>query len=189
MDKIDDRYKNGKIYDITSNITDMVYIGSCIVTLNRRLLNHKSQKKQTCSSKYIIECGDYNINLIEEYSCNNLDQLRKREQYWIDKYKSEGKNVVNEQNAYRSKEQRLEYQREYIKEYRENNREDKNRKKISEYNKEWYVKNREKMLERNKQNYANNRDKQKELNKEYYFMNKKEYVNACYEFLEMLKHY
>ena len=152
MDKIDDRYKNGKIYEINSNNTDMVYVGSCIITLKHRLLIHKNDKK--CSSKYILECGDYNINLIEEYSCNNKDELRIREQYWIDKYKREGKNVVNEQNAYRSKEQQIEYNKEYYRSY-----------------------------------YEKNREKEKERKKEFGFMNKKIYVDACYEFLEMLNHY
>ena len=179
MDKIDDRYKNGKIYEITSNNIDMIYVGSCIITLNQRLINHKS-KKQRCSSKSIIECGDYNINLIEEYSCNNKRQLESREQYWIDKYRTEGKNVINKQNAYMTEEQNKEYYKIRNSEYYANNRE-----KFSEYNKQYYVNNREK----NKEYRDNNREKIIEYKREFRFMNKKEYVNACYDFLEMLKHY
>jgi len=212
MDKIDDRYKNGKIYEITSNNTDMVYVGSCYTPLNRRLTIHKSKKN--CSSKYIIECGDYNINLIEEYSCNNNTELRIREQYWIDKYKREDKNIINEINAYLSKEQRLEskkdyreknrekiseYNKEYGKKYREKNKERKresdkkyrenNREKFNEYSREYYSNNREKAKTHSREYYANNREKYNEYKKEFRFMNKKIYVNACYEFLEMLKHY
>ena len=173
---MDDRYKNSKIYEITSNNTTMIYVGSCIVTLKRRLSEHKSKKN--CSSKYIIKFGDYNINLIEEYSCNNKDELRIREQYWIDKYKREGKNIINKRDAYISEEQRLEQQIEYRENNREKNKEYQiqyyvnNREKHNERNKKHYTDNREKILERNKKHYANNRDKQKELNKEYYFMNK-----------------
>jgi len=178
MNKIDDRYKNSKIYEITSNNTDMVYVGSCCITLKKRLSDHK--KKKNCSSKYILEFGDYNINLIEDYSCNNLDELRIREQYWIDKYKRDGKNVINKKNAYTSKLQRQEYYKEYH---------IKNREKRNEYKKNHYANNREKENGRNKKYYANNREKEKERKREYRFMNKKEYINACYEFLEMLKQY
>ena len=159
---MDPKYKNSKIYEITSNNTDMFYVGSCIVTLKQRLSLHKSSKK--CSSRYILERGDYNINLIEEYSCNNNDELRMREQYWIDKYRREGKNVINKQNAYRSENQLETYQKEY----------QKCRKPRIEYQREYREKNRE---------------KHNEYKREFRFMNKKEYVNACYEFLEMLKHY
>ena len=178
MDKIDDRYKNGKIYEISSNNTDMRYIGSCYTTLNNRLINHKSSKD--CASKYILECEDYNINLIEDYSCNNKRELRIREQYWIDEYRREGKNVINKYNAYTTKKKRLEQNKqEYI-------------KNIETY-KKYYKNNREKLNKHNKDYYLNNREKrieyQKEYMREFRFMNRKNVVNACYEFLEMLKQY
>jgi len=174
MNKIDDRYKNGKIYEISSNNTNMIYVGSCITSLNNRLLNHKNNKN--CSSKYIIECGDYNINLIEDYNCNNKRQLESREQYWIDKYKRGGKNVINKRNAYTTKKKRLEQRKqEYI-------------KNIETY-KKYTNKNREKRSEYKKQYYEKNREKRIEYKREYRFMNKKEYVNACYEFLDLLDQY
>jgi hypothetical protein len=39
---IDKRYKDGKIYKIVSDKTDMVYIGSTIQTLIKRLCRHKT---------------------------------------------------------------------------------------------------------------------------------------------------
>ena len=188
MDKIDDRYKNGKIYEITSNNTDMVYVGSCIITLKKRLINHKNSKK--CSSKYILECGDYNINLIEYFNCNNKDELRIREQYWINKYKSEGKKVINKQNAYRSEEQLIEYQKEY----------QRCRKPRIEYQKEYRKKNREKLNINQRNNYEKRKEYIKEYNKknkerikqnakEYYLFNSKKVCNGCFDFIEMLKQY
>ena len=172
------KYKNGKIYEITSNNTDLVYVGSCITTLNVRLTLHNSRRK--CSSKYILECGDYNINLIEYFSCNNKRELESREQYWIDKYRKDGKNLVNERDAYTSKKKRL----NQYKQFRTTHR-----KKIIESRKQYHEKNREKNKDYCREYYEKNREKQKERAREFRFMNKKEYVNACYEFLEMLKHY
>ena len=170
---MDPKYKNGKIYEITSNNNNMIYVGSCTISLKHRLIDHKRQK---CSSKYILECGDYNINLIQEYSCNNNKELRIREQYWIDKYRKEGKNVVNEQNAYTSKLQRQEKQNEYQK---------NNRSKYREKDKKYYEKNQEYY----KEYRANNRETRKEYDKERWLFKKQDVVNGCYDFLEMLNHY
>jgi len=172
---MDPKYKNSKIYEITSNNTTLIYIGSCTISLKQRLCVHKSSK-QKCSSKYIIECGDYNINLIEEYSCNNKEELRIREQYWIDKYRKDGKNLINENNAYRSEEQRLEYDKKYYV---------NNREKLVNTRKKYYVNNQEYY----KEYRLNNREKRNEYNREYNFMNNKKICNACYDFLEMLKDY
>eukprot|EP01045_Picozoa_sp_COSAG04_P041000 COSAG04_NODE_12246_length_662_cov_106.149201_1_plen_135_part_00 len=37
------RYDNGKIYQITNNIDDMVYVGSTCLPLRKRLYNHKKE--------------------------------------------------------------------------------------------------------------------------------------------------
>ena len=133
---MDNKYIDGKIYELISNNTDMVYVGSCIITLKNRLIQHKYKRNPT-ASKSIIDCGDYTINLIEKYPCNNDLELRMREQYYIDIYRNDGKNVINERNAYSSIEDKKEYMKqyykeymkEYIKEYRKNNKE-----KQAEYN-------------------------------------------------------
>ena len=54
---MDNKYENGKIYEIISDNTDRVYIGSCIVTLKKRLIDHKCKRNETVS-KSIIDCGD-----------------------------------------------------------------------------------------------------------------------------------
>ena len=113
---MDNKYIDGKIYEIISDNTDMVYIGSCITTLKQRLIEHKRKRNQT-ASKSIIDCGDYDIYLIEKYTCNNLTELRMREQMYIDIYKNDGKNVINRQRAYTSIEDRKEDMKEYSKQY------------------------------------------------------------------------
>ena len=37
------RYDNGKIYQITNNLNDMVYIGSTCLPLRKRWYNHKNE--------------------------------------------------------------------------------------------------------------------------------------------------
>ena len=37
------RYTNGKIYQITNNLNDMIYIGSTCLPLRKRWYNHKNE--------------------------------------------------------------------------------------------------------------------------------------------------
>ena len=37
------RYNNGKIYQITNNLNDMIYIGSTCLPLRKRWYNHKNE--------------------------------------------------------------------------------------------------------------------------------------------------
>ena len=87
-------YQLGKIYKIVCRITGEVYIGStCEKTLARRLVAHRSacnryienQEGSKFSSFQIIQRGDYYIELLENYPCNNSDELRKKEREWYDK--------------------------------------------------------------------------------------------------------
>ena len=187
---MDNKYIDGKIYEIISDNTDMVYIGSCIVTLKERLIQHKN-KANTCSSKSIIDCGDYDIYLIEKYSCNNNLELRIREQIYIDIYKNNGKNVINLQNAYTSTEDKQKYHKEYKK---------NNKRQNYEYQKEYYKCNCEKLKNTEKQWYKDNREKQQEYYKEYYKNNKeiqserdlfrsKKVCNGFYNLSMMLNEY
>ena len=81
-------YQNGKIYSIRSHLTDDVYIGSTIETLAKRLFNHKRyykqwlNKKTNYTSSYKIIEKDFEncyIELVENYPCNNKNELCRRE--------------------------------------------------------------------------------------------------------------
>ena len=80
-------YQLGKIYKIVCNITDEYYIGSTTQpTLARRLAKHRSGfscwKRGTgnyTTSFVILERGDYDIYLIENYPCSSKDELRTKE--------------------------------------------------------------------------------------------------------------
>ena len=75
-------YKQGKIYAVRSHHTDDVYIGSTIQTLSKRMAHHRCRFKTndsftSCSS--ILKHKDAYIELVEDFPCDNIDQLRKRE--------------------------------------------------------------------------------------------------------------
>ena len=82
-------YQLGKIYKMESP-SGLIYIGStCEPTLARRLSNHKrgfnvwkgGNKYKYMTSFKLFEEDEENINiyLIENYPCNNKDELHKRE--------------------------------------------------------------------------------------------------------------
>jgi len=85
-------YQNGKIYRLVSNVSDKQYIGSTITSLSKRLYQHKSNykcfiqgsKQAYISSFDVIEEDDYDIILIEEYPCQNKNELERRERFYIE---------------------------------------------------------------------------------------------------------
>jgi hypothetical protein len=79
-------YKNGKIYSIRSYQTNLVYYGSTLQTLSKRLSCHRSDCKQYkqgkrnyVSSFDILEFDDNYIELVEKYPCTDRSELEKRE--------------------------------------------------------------------------------------------------------------
>ena len=80
------KYQNGKIYRIYCDGSNKYYIGSTIHSLEHRLSIHENSKN-TCSSKELINNSIYDINieLLENYPCNNRNELLLRETEWIKK--------------------------------------------------------------------------------------------------------
>lgn len=82
-------YQQSKIYKLWSPSKNLVYYGSTVQTLAQRLTKHKNHYKtyektnHYYSSFIILECEDYKIELIEEYPCNNKEQLLKKEGEYI----------------------------------------------------------------------------------------------------------
>ena len=86
-------YQLGKIYKLSSPSKNLVYYGSTAqkhistriaghIAEYNRYLNGKKNSNYVYSFK-ILECQDYKYELIEDYPCNNRQQLEKRESYYI----------------------------------------------------------------------------------------------------------
>jgi hypothetical protein len=55
------RYTNGKIYQITNNLNDMIYIGSTCLPLRKRWYNHKNDERSVVTpySRDHFGCAGY----------------------------------------------------------------------------------------------------------------------------------
>ena len=142
-------YQKSKIYKLWSPSKNLVYYGSTVLSLANRLSHHKTDYKRgkINSSKLIIECEDYKMELIENYPCNNREQIMKREGEYI-----RNNDCVNKRIAGRNDKEYYDDNKEKIKEYYENNKEH-----IKEKKKEHYENNKEKY----KEYYENNKTRKK----------------------------
>jgi len=166
-------YKNGKIYSIRSYQTDKIYIGSTTQPLSKRLYHHKTHYKKYLNGKSpfitsydILQYEDAYIELLEEYPCENREQLCKREGELI-----RGGNCVNKRIEARTKQEYYEQNKDKLlqqgKEYQEQNKD-----KIKEYIKEYQEQNKDKILQQKKEYYQQNKDKILQKGKEYREQNK-----------------
>jgi hypothetical protein len=71
-------YSKGVIYQVISPHHVLPYIGSTTQPLCKRMVGHRAPSN-VCRSRIVIEAGDAYIELIEEYPCENREQLNKRE--------------------------------------------------------------------------------------------------------------
>jgi hypothetical protein len=154
------KYNNAKIYTIRSPNNQKYYIGSTCMPLYKRFYQHKSYYKlylngKSCglSSLEILKFDGAYIELLEEFKCENKEQLRKREGELIRQYKDF---VVNKRIAGRT-----------LKEYYEENED-----KLKEIAKENYKVNEDTFRIINKEYYKANADKLRIKRKEYYKENK-----------------
>ena len=162
-------YKSGKIYCIRNNITDDVYVGSsCEKYLSKRWVKHKSsmnneRDKATPLYQKMNELGveSFYIELLENYPCENSDQLRAREGHYIREMATLNKRVETRTKK-EYKEDNKDYFKEYDKRYYQDHKEDHNQK-----SKQWYENNKDKAKEQRKERYENNKETVLEQNKKW----------------------
>ena len=110
-------YQNGKIYKLVCG--DLIYVGSTCSDLKTRLYYHKL-KSNICKSKILFESGEkVEIFLVEKYPCNDRDELKARERYYIEKFG----NKINQRIPGRTASEWEKNNKEHIKEYVKNNKE------------------------------------------------------------------
>ena len=91
-----DKYKDSCIYGIKCNTTNELYIGSTYNKLNVRLRKHLTdmrgylcinKKHRNYRSSFEVLFNDnYEIFKIEDFPCNNRQELHMIEAQYIDKY-------------------------------------------------------------------------------------------------------
>ena len=153
-------YQDGKIYTIRNYTDDsLIYVGSTIDTLSRRLAEHRYKCKagsHISLHSHIVDndWSNWYIELYEYYPCNNKVELNKREGEVIRELATINKNIAGRTN----------------KEWRE-----ENANKLKEKKKKYYKDNTDKINEKHKEYYEENTYKLKEYRKKYYEDNLEKY--------------
>ena len=148
-------YKEGKIYRLVCNTTGQQYIGSTTQILSQRLGGHKAGYKRFVEGKSTMKVSSFNILcennfkmiLIEEYPCENKNQLERRERDFI-----ETMVCVNKLKPAQTKEERKEQTQKYYQE---------NKDEIQKYKQKHYQENKE----RKQKYYQENKEKNIALTK------------------------
>ena len=98
------KYEKGKIYKVESLNGNKIYIGSTVNDyLSNRMAKHRNYYKDYLSGKkvryYVCDIFDeYGvencvITLIENFPCNDVNELRQRERYYIQTLDCVNKNI------------------------------------------------------------------------------------------------
>ena len=113
-------YSQSKIYMLSSEIGEIRYYGSTTLSLKFTLQRHISYSKVRYSSASdVLKYIDRKITLVEDYPCDNKNELLLKEMEYIQSNKCCNKNLPVDLD---------ENQRIYQKEYREKNKAERNKK-------------------------------------------------------------
>jgi hypothetical protein len=74
-------YTASKIYKIESLEGGLIYYGSTVQPLTKRLSQHRA--RQDSSSRLVVAFPDATIILVEDCPCENVEQLKARESHYI----------------------------------------------------------------------------------------------------------
>jgi hypothetical protein len=161
-------YQNGKIYTLRSYQTDDIYIGSTTQSLAKRKGGHKCNYTQFQKGKghyvtsfEVVKYDDCYIELLEEYPCENRQQLEKREGELI-----RTTDCVNKAIAGRNSKQYYQDNREQLLEkatsYAKTHKTEK-----SAYDKEYHKTHQQQKIACSKQHYETNKAEILKKNKAY----------------------
>ena len=156
-----DRYKKGKIYKIVDVGFNKCYYGSTTEPLSKRMERHTKSYKQFLETGKLdttarVLFGEFGVDnckilLVEDYPCENKEQLLRREGEHI-----KNNECVNKQVAGRT---HKEYHDEYSEYF-------KNKKK------EYYKNHREDIISKNKQYIEDHKEEIQKYRKQHYEANK-----------------
>ena len=140
------KYQNGKVYKILNSETDDVYVGSTTQKLSKRMTNHRTKLKPGRILRLyekMREIGEdkFYIEPIEEYPCQNSEQLLKREGEWMRQIGTLNENVPGRNN------------KQYKQEHKENIKE--REKHITKKTKNKYYKDKKNTIKKTKKRLMN----------------------------------
>ena len=158
-------YSKGRIYTIRCRSDNtLIYVGSTIATLSRRLSEHRNASKTNNQKLYQSVNGnwsDWYIELYEEFPCDNKQQLNKREGE-ITREIGTLNSAIAGRTSMEWLDDNIDKMKLYKQEYYQINAE-----KLKLINKEYYENNFEKMKLYHQEYRENNIDKKKLTDKEY----------------------
>ena len=148
------KYKDGKIYAVRNDITEDIYIGSTTMALSKRMVKHRCDAKTrphlSFFYTFMSETGieHFYIELVENYPCNSVEELRKREGEITREIGTLNKRIEQRD----MKEYFRQCYQENIERYRENKKKWKanNREKVNEDARKQYWKDPKGAYERHK---------------------------------------
>ena len=77
-------FHNSKIYKLVNIVTNQIYIGSTTKPLMVRFNHHRSSHNKAVSrTLFYPDVKNVCIELLEEYPCNTINELRARELHYI----------------------------------------------------------------------------------------------------------
>ena len=171
-------YKNTKIYYI--QVGDDKYYGhTSLKYLSSREAEHKKAFRLGKSFKVYKAIRELNLTedvikcvWVEDYPCNNVNEAKARERYWIEQYGTLNMKIPNRtREEYRNanKDKKIEYDRKYNQENKEKKHEYRqiNKEKIKDHMREYREANKEKIQEQTKEYYEKNKQHLRERAREY----------------------
>ena len=114
-------YKKGKIYKVINDENDKFYLGCTVEKyLSNRMSSYRKTHNKCMSANLGVDLKDCSIILIESYDCKDINELKKKQREYYDKFKKEGKQVFLNKRKPRSKKEKV---KEIIKKVSNHNRE------------------------------------------------------------------
>lgn len=166
------KYNNSKIYKlINKQNNEIIYVGSTINKLNKRMCAHRVDSIKFPERKIYIECNRIGMNnvrivLVENVVCQNKENLHMREQYYIDLLVP----GMNARGAVFNVEKEKENKKKYYTE---------NKVELGKKNKKYHTENKAEIDKYQKDYHIENKAEINKYQKDYYIENKNEINKIC----------
>ena len=147
------RYDNGKIYRITNNIDEMIYIGSTCLPLRKRFYCHKTeqhagkgQNRRLFMHAEKYGWKEFDIYLLEDFPCDDIGELRIREEFHrkhvpvdicLNMYRAYATDEDRKLNNKQSRQRHVASYNNYMRQFQQ-------RPQSKAYQKQWHADNRDK---------------------------------------------